>query len=56
MDAGKGIEDETSPVAKEALEFMALSVTKFWKVAYAYFLIDRLNGVESLYLNTVCIQ
>ena len=56
VDVGNGIEDDTSPVAKEALVFMVVSFTNSWKVPCAYFLIDGLSGAERANFITVCIQ
>jgi len=39
-------DDDSSPVAKDALVFMVVSVNSSWKIPIAYFFIDGLSGVE----------
>ena len=45
-DFGNGIEDDSSPFAKDALVFMAVHVNGSWKFPLAYFFIDGLSGSE----------
>ena len=45
VDVGNGTdENDSSPVAKEALVLMAVAVNGSWKVPCGYFFIDGLNG------------
>ena len=47
VDLGTGIDDNDSlPLAKDALVFMVGSVNSTWKVPCAYFLVDGLSGIE----------
>eukprot|EP00794_Sanderia_malayensis_P000687 gene687-2878_t len=43
VDVGNGIQDDSSPVVKNALVFMAVSINGSWKVPCAYFLIGGLT-------------
>ena len=57
VDLGNGNEDDdTSPVAKDALVFMAVCVNGAWKVPLAYFFVDGLSGSECSNLIPVCLQ
>ena len=56
VDFGNGIEDDSSPVAKDALVFMAVHVNGSWKVPFAYFFIDGLSGSERANLVKICIE
>ena len=56
VDIGNGIDDYTSPVAKEVLVFMLVNVNGSWKVPCAYFFIDGLSGAERTNLISLCIQ
>ena len=57
VDIGNGIpDDDSSPVAKDALVFMAVSVNSFWKVPIAYFLVDGMSGSERANLVNVAIK
>ena len=49
-------DDDSSPVAKDALVFMVVSVNASWKVPIAYFLIDGMNGCERANLVNVAIK
>ena len=45
---GNGANDDNSaPVAKDALVFMVVHINGSWKVPCAYFLVDGLEGQES---------
>eukprot|EP00794_Sanderia_malayensis_P005759 gene5759-6462_t len=44
VDVGNGIQDDSSPVAKDALVFMVVNINGSWKVPFAYFLIGGLSG------------
>ena len=46
VDVGSGTYTDTTPVAKDALVIMAVSLTEQWKIPIAYFLIDGLSGEE----------
>lgn len=48
--------DDDSPMAKDALVFMAVSVNGYWKVPIAYFLIDGLNASERANLVKIAIK
>eukprot|EP00794_Sanderia_malayensis_P009520 gene9520-10507_t len=50
------IQDDSSPVAKDALVFMVVNINGSWKVPCAYFLIDGLSGAERANLVSLCIQ
>lgn len=56
VDIGTGITDESSPIATDALVFMAVCVNGSWKVPIGYFLINGLNGSERANLVIKCIQ
>lgn len=56
VDIGNGIDDDSTPVAKDALVFMVVSVNSTWKVPCAYFFIDGLSGSERANLVKICIQ
>lgn len=46
VDVGTGVDDDTTPVATEALVFMVVSLSAHWKVPIGYFLIQGLSGEE----------
>jgi len=46
MDMGTGLDDDSMPVAKEALKFMVVGVNDSFKVPAGYFLIGDLGGTE----------
>lgn len=57
VDVGNGSEEnDSSPVAKDALVLMAVAVNGCWKVPCGYFLADGLNGKERANLVQVCIK
>ena len=57
VDIGNDTEDDDStPVAKDALVFMVVSVNGSWKVPCAYFFVDGLSGIERANLVRVCIK
>ncbi|KAG1655031.1 DNA transposase THAP9 [Nymphon striatum] len=57
IDLGNGLEDDDSaPVAKDALVLMVVSVNGSWKVPCGYFFLDGLSGVERANLVNVCLQ
>ena len=46
VDIDNGLENnEDSPIAKDALVFMAVSINGSWKIPIAYFFIDGMSGV-----------
>ena len=49
-------EDDSLPVAKDALVFMVVAINSSWKVPIAYFFIDGLSGVERANLVTIAIK
>ena len=57
VDLGNGVEDDdSSPVAKDALVLMVVSVNGAWKIPCGYFFVDGLSGLERANLVKVCIQ
>ena len=55
VDIGTGIEDDSTPVASEALVFMAVGLNKNWKIPLGYFLIVSMTGVERANLVNQCL-
>ena len=50
VDLGCGVDDnDSSPVAKDALVIMAVCINKLWKVPLGYFFIDGLTGQEPIW-------
>ena len=49
-------DDDSLPVAREALVFMVVCVNSSWKVPCAYFFIDGLGGSERANLVKICIE
>jgi hypothetical protein len=56
VDLGNGINDDSLPVAADALVFMVVSVDGSWKVPCGYFFVNGLSGEERANLVKVCIQ
>ena len=56
VDMGTGVDDDSAPVATEALVFMAVSLNDGWKIPCGYFLIAGLSGTERANLVRQCIQ
>ena len=57
VDVGNGVEDyDSSPVAKDTLVFMVVSINGSWKVPCAYFFVDGLSGSEHAKLVKMCIK
>lgn len=56
VDIGNGADDDTLPVAKDALVFMVVGVNASWKVPCGYFFVDGLSGKERANLVKMCIQ
>jgi len=56
VDIGTGRFDDSNPVAKDALVFMAVSVNDGWKIPLGYFLIDGLTGEERANLVSKCFR
>ena len=57
VDVGNAAEEnDSSPVAKDALVLMAVAVNGSWKVPCGYFLVDGLSGKERANLVQVCIK
>ena len=56
VDIGNDIVDDTTPVAKEALVFMVVSINNSWKVPCGYFFIDGLDGAEQANLVKICLK
>ena len=55
-DPGNGADDDSLPMANDALVFMVVSLNTSWKVSCGYFFIDGLSGKECANLVKVCIQ
>ena len=57
MDLGNAVKDDDSaPIAKDALVFMVVGVNETWKVPVGYFFIDGLSGKERANLVKLCIK
>lgn len=57
VDVGNGVdENDSSPVAKDALVLMAVAINGSWKVPCGYFFVDGLSGKERANLVKVCIK
>jgi hypothetical protein len=56
VDLGNGADDDSLPIAKDALVFMVVSLNSSWKVPCGYFFVDGLSGKERANLVRVCIQ
>ena len=56
VDTGNRADDDSLPVAKEALVFMVVYINASWKVPRGYFFIDGFSGPERANLVTICIQ
>ena len=46
VDVGSGIDDDSAPIASEALVIMAVGLNGQWKIPIGYFLIDGMTGSE----------
>ncbi len=55
VDVGNGVEDDSVPVASEALVFMVVALNSNWKVPVGYFLINGMNGAERANLIKQCL-
>eukprot|EP00795_Rhopilema_esculentum_P014921 gene14921-6060_t len=57
VDLGNGTpDDDSAPVAKDALVLMAVCINGSWKVPCEYFFLDGLSGVQRANLVNVCLQ
>ena len=56
IDMGTQMDDDSLPLAKEALVFMVTSVNSNWKMPIGYFLIAGLNGEERKNLLLSCLS
>ena len=57
VDLGTGVDDNDSlPLAKDALVFMVVAVNSTWKVPYAYFLVNGLSGIQHANLIKICLR
>ena len=57
VDVGTGeVQDDSAPVAKEALVVMAVCVNSTWKVPLGYFLVNGLTGEERANVIKICIE
>lgn len=55
VDMGTGIQDDSLPIAREALVFMVVSLNESWKLPVGYFLIDGLAAQERKTLVQQCV-
>jgi DNA transposase THAP9 len=55
VDVGTEIEDDSSPVASEALVLMAVSLNDSWKIPLGYFFITGLTGEERANIIIQCL-
>lgn len=57
VDIGNEADDDDSlPIAKDALVFMVVALNASWKVPIAYFFIDGMSGAERANLITVAVK
>ena len=56
VDIGANIDDDSTPVASEALVFMVVALNGSWKVPCAYFLLKGMSGVEWANLIRQCLM
>ena len=56
IDMGTELNDDSLPVAKEALVFMVNAVNQSWKLPVGYFLVDGLNGEQRKNLVLSCLS
>ena len=56
VDIGANIDDDSTPVASEALVFMVVALNGSWKVPCAYFLLKGMSGVERANLIRQCLM
>ena len=57
VDLGNEVKDDDSaPLAKDALVFMVVGINESWKVPVGYFFIDGLSGKERANLIKVCLK
>ena len=56
IDMGTELDDDSLPIAKEALTFMVVSLNQGWKMPIGYFLINGLSGLERKNLVTLCLK
>ena len=56
VDVGTDIQDDSAPVATEALVFMAVCLTEHWKIPLGYFFISNMSGQERANLVKQCVM
>ena len=56
VDLGNDVDDDSLPVATQALVFMVVCVNSSWKVPCAYFFLEGMSGSERANLIKICIQ
>ena len=56
IDVGTGLDDDSLPVAKEALTFMIVAFNDNFKLPVGYFLVDGLGAVERANVVNQCIS
>lgn len=55
IDVGTDLDDDTLPVATEALTFLAVAIDDHWNMPVGYFLIDGLSALERSNLVEKCL-
>ena len=55
VDVGNGQQDDSAPMAKDALVLMVVSVNASWKIPVAYFLMDGMSGPERANVIRECL-
>ena len=55
VDTGNGVEDDSLPLATNAVVFMLVAIHGSWKVPVAHFMIKSLTGKEQANLVTQCL-
>ena len=56
IDMGTELDDDSLPVAKDALVFMVVDLKSSWKLSVGYFLINGIGGEERKNLVLDCIE
>ena len=56
VDVGNGQQDDSAPIAKDALVLMVVSVNASWKIPVAYFLVDGMSGSERANVIRECLH
>jgi len=56
VDIGNKLEDDSNPIATEALVFMVVAVNSNWKLPVGYFLVAGLSGTDRANLVRQCLM